>query len=202
MVSAPAPLSATDAFALIVERLCQTVAAQSYRERMAAPLILLIWTRLRRLAARFAALAARVRAGTLRSRAPARRAASRPASPSGLSPPPPRLPNDFAWLVRLVGREAAGCGSQLQFLLTDPEFAALIAAAPQMGRVLRPLCRMLGVEPPPCRRAFPARGIAGACPRAGPDTSGPDTAGPDTAGPHTSGHARRDAARWDAGAIA
>ena len=165
VVSAPAPLSATDAFALIMERLCQIVAAQSYRERMAAPLILLIWTRLRRLAARFAALAARVRAGTLRSRAPARRAASRPASPPA-SPPPPRLPNDFAWLVRLVGWEAAGCGSQLQHLLSDPEFAALIAAAPQMGRLLRPLCRMLGVDasalPPPLpgarhRRSTPPR---------------------------------------------
>ena len=125
---------------------------------MAAPLILLICTRLRRLAARFAALAARVRAGTLRSRAPARRGRVPPGIPSGLSPPPPRLPNDFAWLVRLVGREAAGCGSQLQFLLTDPEFAALIAAAPQMGRLLRPLCRMLGVDLPsllarPSRRA-------------------------------------------------
>ena len=163
MVSAPPPLSATDAFALIMERLYQAVAARSYRGQMAGPLILLICTRLRRLAARFAALAARVRAGTLRSRAPARRAASRPASPPA-SPPPPRLPNDFAWLVRLVGREAAGCGSQLQFLLTDPEFAALIAAAPQMGRLLRPLCRMLGVDasalPPPSSRRAASPGRA------------------------------------------
>ena len=78
MVSAPPPLSATDAFALIMERLYQAVAARSYRGQMAGPLILLICTRLRRLAARFAALAARVRAGTLRSRAPVR-AAPRPA---------------------------------------------------------------------------------------------------------------------------
>jgi hypothetical protein len=111
---------------------------------MAGPVIILIWTRLRRAAARFAALAARVRAGALPSPAPLRpRAASRPARPR----PPHRLPGGFAWLVRLAP-EAACFGGQLQHLLSDPEFAALLAAAPQMGRVLRPLCRMLGVDPP------------------------------------------------------
>ena len=196
MVSAPAPLSATDAFALIMERLCQTVAAQSYRERMAAPLILLIWTRLRRLAARFAALAARVRAGTLRSRAPARRAASRPASP-------PASPSAASSAKRLrLARPARGVGGgrlrvAVAASLGRPgvrgahrrraaDGAGLAPALPDAGRrCLRPAA------------AFPARGIAGARPRAGPDTGGPGTAGPDT-----SGHARRDAARWDAGAIA
>ena len=166
---------------------------------MAGPLIHLIWTRVRRLGARFAALAARVRAGALRSLAPARRrAASRPASPAPASPPPPpRLPNGFAWLVRLVGREAAGCGGQLQLLLTDPEFATLIAATPQMGRVLRPLCRMLGVEPP-ALPARPSRSAAGPRPaRPQRDTAGPDTAGPDAAGPDTGGPARRVGRRGD-----
>jgi hypothetical protein len=128
----------------VIEGLCQAVAARSAGGRMAGPVIILIWTRLRRAAARFAALAARVRAGALPSPAPLRpRAASRPARPR----PPHRLPGGFAWLVRLAP-EAACFGGQLQHLLSDPEFAALLAAAPQMGRVLRPLCRMLGVDPP------------------------------------------------------
>jgi hypothetical protein len=45
--------------------------------------------------------------------------------------------------------EAAAAGSQLRHLLADPEMAALIEAAPQMGRLLRPLCRSLGVRLPP-----------------------------------------------------
>src|SRR6185312_11003612 len=56
-----------------------------------------------------------------------------------------------AWLIRLGGYKAAAYGSLLQHLLADPEMAALIAAAPQLGRVLRPLCRMLGIDPGPAR---------------------------------------------------
>jgi hypothetical protein len=40
--------------------------------------------------------------------------------------------------------------SQLEYLLRDPEMAALVAAAPaSLGRPLRSLCRMLGLTPPP-----------------------------------------------------
>jgi hypothetical protein len=46
--------------------------------------------------------------------------------------------------------EAVGYRGQLEHLLRDPDMAALIAAAPEpMGRALRPLCRMLGLPPPP-----------------------------------------------------
>jgi hypothetical protein len=49
---------------------------------------------------------------------------------------------------------AAQFGSQLQYLLADPEMVALIAASPRMRRTLRPLLWMLGIEaslirPPP-----------------------------------------------------
>jgi hypothetical protein len=66
-----------------------------------------------------------------------RRAAARPAMV---------LPRRFGWLVDLVGHEAAGCGSQLAHLLTDPEMVALVADVPQARRILAPLCRMLGVD--------------------------------------------------------
>ena len=57
--------------------------------------------------------------------------------------------------------------------------AVVAPALPDAGRrCLRPAA------------AFPACGIAGARPRAGPDTSGPDAAGPDRAGPDTSGPSR------------
>ena len=58
-----------------------------------------------------------------------------------------RLPSGRGWLVRALGYEAAGYGSQLAALLAEPELQALLLAAPAAGRILRPLCRMLGVEP-------------------------------------------------------
>jgi len=63
--------------------------------------------------------------------------------------------------VRLVGHEAAGGASQLRHLLNEPEMAALIAASPrQTGRLLRPLCRMLGIAPPPAIAKPPPRATA------------------------------------------
>ena len=38
---------------------------------------------------------------------------------------------------------------QLQAFLDDPELAAMAAAAPQVGRLVRPLCRMMNMPPPP-----------------------------------------------------
>ncbi len=139
------PPAADLRFAGIIAMLCRMVAARIAGGRLAGPLIILICRRLRRLARRFSALAARHAAGRL----PARRhprgtpRTPRPARPAAPSPPP----RDRAWLIRLVPEAAAGT-SHLQLLLAEPEMAALIAAAPQTGRILRPLCHMLGVRPP------------------------------------------------------
>ncbi len=167
-MSPTAPPAPAERFARLIEGLCRAIAARGVAGRLAVPLIVLLWARLRRTAARVAMLAARLRAGTLPAGCARRR--------SGRSGPPPRrLPRGFAWLVRLVP-EAACSASQLQHLLGEPEMAALIAAAPQMRRMLRPLCRMLGVHPPPgllappqARRAPPSRpAAAGGAPPAGP----------------------------------
>jgi len=55
-------------------------------------------------------------------------------------------PGRFGWLVRLASYHAAGYGSQLRAVLGQPEMIALLRAAPQAGRILRPVCRMLAVE--------------------------------------------------------
>ena len=137
------PSSATDRFALLIEALCESVAA-SHARGLAGPVIVLIWGRLRRMAARFAA-AAIIPAAPRRASSPAR---SRPAPSRPGAEARPRLPGGFGWLIRLS--PAAAChGGQLQRLLADPEMAALLAATPRMGRLLRPLCRMLAVKPPP-----------------------------------------------------
>ena len=143
------PSSATDRFARLIEALCESVAA-SHARGLAGPVIVLIWGRLRRMAARFAAAAARLPAA-YRPAQP-RPALSRPRARDGR----PRLPGGFGWLIRLS--PAAAChGGQLQRLLADPEMAALLAATPRMGRLLRPLCRMLAVKPPPGLLAPPNR---------------------------------------------
>ncbi len=55
------------------------------------------------------------------------------------------LPSRRGWLVRELGYEAAGYGAQLEHLLTDPGMQELLARVPGIGRILRPVCRMLGV---------------------------------------------------------
>ena len=58
-----------------------------------------------------------------------------------------RLPRGHGWLVRVLGYEAAAYRSQLEALLAEPEMLAVLAAVPGVGRVLRPICRMLGIAP-------------------------------------------------------
>ncbi len=125
----------------------KAAAARAGRDHAVAPLVALLWTRLARLTARFDALVARLTAG--HPAAPARQR-TRPAAtvPARAAPAPGlRLPRSQAWLIRLLPGEAASYGCQLQALLADPQMAALLAAAPEAGRILRPLCRLLAIAP-------------------------------------------------------
>ena len=58
-----------------------------------------------------------------------------------------RLPSRRRWLAGL-SLNINCAGSQLQHMLYDPELASLLAASPRLVALLRPLCRMLGVEFP------------------------------------------------------
>jgi hypothetical protein len=128
-----------DRLATLIEGLCRAVAAHGVRGLLTAPLLLLLWARLRRMAGRARNLARRLEAGAPLSR-------PRPKAPPRTPSPYIRLPRGLAWLVRAVPATAAGA-SQLQFLLADPQMAEL-AQSPPMRRLLRPLCRLLGVAPP------------------------------------------------------
>ncbi len=153
------PLIPAQSLAGIIGLLHRVVAAQIARRRLAGPLIVLICSRLRRIAGRLADIAARLQAGRLRRRAASRR---RPAQQPTRPCRKPPLPQGFAWLVRLV-QETAGGASQLRHLLAQPEMADFIAAAPQSARPLRSLCWMLGIRPPPGLKP------AGSAPAAVPD---------------------------------
>ena len=108
--------------------------------------------RLRRAGERLARLRPRLAAGTFRPRTP------RPSTKGG--PPPFPLPRKRAWIVAKLGHHAAAYMSQLQFLIDNPQTQALLAAAPpealkSLGRTLRPVARLLGVDLPPELRLPP-----------------------------------------------
>jgi hypothetical protein len=143
LTAAHPPIGLSEHLSLILAGLRQVVAARGGRGGLAGPLIALLCGRLIRLERRFATLLAAFRAGRLRAPRP------RAAASARVSRPVPSLPGGSGWLIRRCGWQAAGCGSQLRQLLAEPEMAALLLAAPQAGRLFRPLCRMLAVELPP-----------------------------------------------------
>jgi len=139
----PAPV---EKFASLIRWLTHAVAAMSGGDRLSYLLIGLITERLRRINQCVKRIAAFVGDGKY---APRRFAPHRP--PADPKPRPPnQLPQKFGWLLPLVP-EAVQYRAQVEhLLLRDPAMAALIAAAPApMARVLRPLCWMLRLEPPP-----------------------------------------------------
>jgi len=159
--------SAPARFALVIDGLYRAVAARIAARTITAALITLICGRLRRIDTQLQALIARFRAGTLRVVVATPRHAP--------VPPRPALPSGFGWLLPLVPCEAACHASQLRAVLAEPEMAALIAATPQAARLLRPLCRVLGLEPalltPPANPATAASPV-------NPATAAPRTARP------------------------
>ncbi len=132
-----------DRFSLVLQALCAVVAARSAGNALPTALIRLIWNHLRRIERRVLALVAAIQSGRLRvghghgGRPGMRRAASA----QGLV-----FPRGYAWLCRLVPYKAAALSGQLRVALEDPEMVALIAATPRMAKLLRPLCRMLGMD--------------------------------------------------------
>jgi len=123
---------------LIVGGLAALIARRFLRDPQFSGLIVPLWGWLQRTVQRF---------GQVRMRAVPKRA-TRPAvvPAAAAAAVRVRLPGRKAWLVRALGWEAAGYGSQLAALLAEPEMVALLDAVPAVGRVLRPLGRMLGVQ--------------------------------------------------------
>jgi hypothetical protein len=144
-----APPGLAKTFGLIIDGLRRAAAVRMAADPSVRPPLLLVHAWLGRLVQRFAALVARAEAGTLR---PPRRRPPRERPPRE---PPPRWPKSFAWLIRMLPYQAACFGSQLQHQFSQPEMIALIEAAPQAGRILRPLCRMLAIDLPPALRLPP-----------------------------------------------
>ena len=133
-VSAAAP-ELVRRVALILAGLGALVARRFVRMPHLMKFTLLLWGRLNRAVRRLERALTR----------PARVRAARPGQRDRVRAPVLSLPMGRGWIVRELGWEAAAFMSQLEALLGELETRAALARAPGAGRVLRPICRMLGV---------------------------------------------------------
>ncbi len=141
------PTNLPERVATILNGLRDLAARHAVRNWVLIPVTVLFSAYLGSVIRRFTALAARVAAGTMRLRPPRPK---RPDIARDRGPPKPRLPSRVGWVIEWLGYHAMGRSSQLRHLFTDdPEMVALMAASPQGGRIFRPLCRMLRIEPGP-----------------------------------------------------
>ena len=129
-----APQHPTEPHALLIIKECRRHAAAGTERGIASLLLMLILIVLLRAGFRLAALVARVRAGALP--VAHRRAASRRRTGS---PRVPRdLPERFAWLLQMVPVTEVN-NEALYRLLARPEMLALVARAPKIRHIWRPL---------------------------------------------------------------
>ena len=115
------------------------IAVVAARERHLTVLLVAVWGRIGRIRTRLERLIALWRAGMLPKPRKSRAGATR----VGVSTKS-ELPRVPAWLLVAV-REAGPFGTRLEHLLSQDECVEFLAAVPQARRLLRPLCRMLGV---------------------------------------------------------
>ena len=134
-------------FSNILRDLQSVIAAKAARERALTVLLVALWGRIARMGTRLERLVALWRTGKLpKARAP-RGEAARVRAPRARASV--TFPTGAGWLTRKLGYEVAAFGGQLRHLLTDAECKAFLEAVPQAGRILRPLLRMLSIDPLP-----------------------------------------------------
>jgi hypothetical protein len=130
-------------FTSVLVALQAAIAVVAAREHALTALLVAVWGRIGRIRTRLERLIALWRAGKLpKARISRGRVPGTPASKPVLV-----FPATPAWLLVAV-REAAPFGARLEDLLSEAECKEFLAAAPQARRLLRPLCRMLGVGVP------------------------------------------------------
>jgi hypothetical protein len=183
---APGYTAAAQLFTATTEELCRVITRHAQTRFVGRAMLLLIWNRALRLTRLFARLAERVRTDTLSERVRTRSgdASVRPvdAAAKPYVAPAEILPHHFRWLVNMIP-ELEPFGADLCSLLERLEMKELIHAAPrQAGRILRPMCKMLGVEPTaplrlPIRVPVP-RTVVEAEPEVPSDGAGDDGAAP------------------------
>ena len=140
----------TDLFASFTQGLFKLINFAMARRQAPQPLTFLLIIRVQRLRNRFQALLAQFRAGTLPAPRPSRAgAASRPQAEPRPARPAILAPHRIAAMLAPIPETSWLCRCYIYDIVHNtPEAQALVAAAPQAGRILRTFCRMLGFKPP------------------------------------------------------
>jgi len=140
-------------FSLFIEAMKRGLMDDAGHRQLIGPTIGVLLNYITNTRRRLAALHARFAAGKLPA-APRRRATPRPAAERpGSERQAPAIPPGRVFLHYGLGAFTG----ELRDLLNDPEMRALLAAAPQAGRLLRPLWRKLTAEPLPGVLRLPPR---------------------------------------------
>jgi hypothetical protein len=139
----------SEALAIIINGLCAAMQRQSEDDPSIIRICIRLWTSLLHLTKRYNRLVTLWYEGRLkpyrpREYRPRTKWPDPPKKPGEDHKPRDTLPSAFGWIVKYVPL-AALYRDQLRELLADPEMIAFLTAAPQAGRLLRPLCRTLGV---------------------------------------------------------
>ena len=114
------------------------------------PVLRLAYDRIGRAATRFQALFTRWQTNTLLT------PRTSPAQ-SRQSTPKPYFPAGHAWLAGSTDHHVRGRASQLEHLIASPDMAEFLTQVPRAGRILRPLCQMLGITMPAALLLLPSR---------------------------------------------
>ena len=162
----PCPTGLMERFGVFITRLKQAVADGSGRNKaLMGPLTLLLRAYLSRTLDRLSRLHAQFLAGTLPAPCPAGAAPRQSAEhqsaeqrSTGCAAPEaraasPRIPTGHVFVPFFV----AHLYHALDELMADPEMLALLQAAPQAGRILRPLWRRMTAAPLPEILMLPKR---------------------------------------------
>lgn len=144
-------------FALIMAGLGALIARRFLKMPHLSQFTVQLWNYLNRATRRF------YRALTRKTKIRATRARGERAETERVRPQ--AWPSGRGWIVRELGWEAAAYMSALEVLLGEVAARAALMDAPGAGRVLRPICRMLGVAAavtPVVARATPEPAVVAA----------------------------------------
>ena len=143
----PTPIGTLlDRFAWLITWSTAPMRAEAYRSVDPA-LASACYGRFHRMTRRLSALITKWQAGTLPPIRPARprKPATRIATPLPAGLQPWRV----NWFRRLFPATTPMlAGNLYQMMAADPDMLALIAATPLAGRILRPICKSVGLKPP------------------------------------------------------
>ncbi len=143
-------------FAVIIGGLAALIARRFLKMPQLSRFTVRLWNYLSRSVRRFhRALTATTRPQTKRGRAA--RAARSDAGPIR----PEALPAGRGWIVRELGWEAAAYLGAMEALLAEVAARTTGAGSPQAARILRPICRMLGIPAAVVLKLLPPQMVVG-----------------------------------------